>query len=71
MTHQAAVTLGQSLRVLAADPADAAAPVVPDVEFGRQDDLAALRRIDDNRHYDLPAWLHAAFGLNPRGTPAW
>jgi 5-(carboxyamino)imidazole ribonucleotide synthase len=44
MTHQAAVALGQSLRVLAADPADAAALVAPDVVVGRPDDLAELRR---------------------------
>ncbi|MGH3825349.1 MAG: 5-(carboxyamino)imidazole ribonucleotide synthase [Pseudonocardiaceae bacterium] len=44
MTHQAAVALGQSLRVLAAEPADAAALVAPDVVVGRHDDLAALRR---------------------------
>lgn len=44
MTHQAAVALGQSLRVLVAGPADAAALVAPDVVVGRYDDLAALRR---------------------------
>jgi 5-(carboxyamino)imidazole ribonucleotide synthase len=44
MTHQAAVALGQSLRVLAAGAADAAALVAPDVVVGRHDDLATLRR---------------------------
>ena len=44
MTHQAAVALGQSLRVLAAGPGDAAALVTPDVVVGRYDDLAFLRR---------------------------
>ncbi|MDQ3899237.1 MAG: 5-(carboxyamino)imidazole ribonucleotide synthase, partial [Actinomycetota bacterium] len=44
MTHQAAVALGQSLRVLAAGAADAAALVAPDVVVGSHDDLATLRR---------------------------
>jgi 5-(carboxyamino)imidazole ribonucleotide synthase len=44
MTHQAAVALGQSLRVLAAGPADSAALVAPNVVIGRPDDLAMLRR---------------------------
>jgi 5-(carboxyamino)imidazole ribonucleotide synthase len=43
MTHQAAVALGQSLRVLAASPADPAALVTPDVVLGSHTDLAALR----------------------------
>jgi 5-(carboxyamino)imidazole ribonucleotide synthase len=43
MTHQAAIALGQSLRVLAVDPADPAALVCPDVHAGGADDLAALR----------------------------
>jgi 5-(carboxyamino)imidazole ribonucleotide synthase len=44
MTHQAAVALGQSLRVLAAEATDAAALVAPDVVVGSHDDLATLRR---------------------------
>ncbi|HET9254262.1 MAG TPA: 5-(carboxyamino)imidazole ribonucleotide synthase [Pseudonocardiaceae bacterium] len=44
MTHQAAVALGQSLRVLAAQPGDPAALVAPDVVIGRHDDLVVLRR---------------------------
>jgi 5-(carboxyamino)imidazole ribonucleotide synthase len=44
MTHQAAIALGQSLRVLAADPADPAALVSPDTLAGGHTDLAALRR---------------------------
>jgi 5-(carboxyamino)imidazole ribonucleotide synthase len=44
MTHQAAVALGQSLRVLAAGAADAAALVAPDVVVGSHDDFATLRR---------------------------
>jgi len=44
MTHQAAIALGQSLRVLAADPDDPAAQVSPDVVIGSHTDLDALRR---------------------------
>jgi 5-(carboxyamino)imidazole ribonucleotide synthase len=47
MTHQAAVALGQSLRVLAADPADSAALVAADVVPGDHRDLDALRRLAD------------------------
>ncbi len=43
MTHQAAIALGQSLRVLAADAGDPAALVCPDVHLGAATDLAALR----------------------------
>jgi 5-(carboxyamino)imidazole ribonucleotide synthase len=43
MTHQAAVALGQSLRVLATDPADPAALVCADVRYGAAGDVAALR----------------------------
>ncbi|GGL07242.1 5-(carboxyamino)imidazole ribonucleotide synthase [Mangrovihabitans endophyticus] len=43
MTHQAAIALGQSLRVLAASPDDAAALVAADVRIGSHTDLAALR----------------------------
>jgi 5-(carboxyamino)imidazole ribonucleotide synthase len=39
-----AVALGVRLRVLARDPADSAAQVVPDVEIGSERDLDALRR---------------------------
>ena len=45
MTHQAAVALGQSLRVLATDPVESAALVAADVELGDHRDLAALRRL--------------------------
>src|SRR5688500_8947221 len=47
MTHQAAVALGQSLRVLAADPAESAALVAADVRLGDHRDLDALRRVAD------------------------
>lgn len=43
MTHQAAIALGQSLRVLAQTPEDGAALVAADVHYGDHTDLAALR----------------------------
>ncbi|QOC93592.1 5-(carboxyamino)imidazole ribonucleotide synthase [Micromonospora craniellae] len=43
MTHQAAIALGQSLRVLALTPDDGAALVAADVQYGDHTDLAALR----------------------------
>lgn len=43
MTHQAAIALGQCLRVLAADPADPAAQVSADVVLGSHDALDDLR----------------------------
>ena len=45
MTHQAAIALGQSLRVLAADRDDPAAQVSPDVVIGSHTDMDALRRV--------------------------
>jgi 5-(carboxyamino)imidazole ribonucleotide synthase len=45
MTHQAAIAMGQSLRVLAADGTDPAAQVSPDVVIGSHSDLEALRRV--------------------------
>lgn len=47
MTHQAAIALGQSLRVLAVSPDDPAAQVSPDVVLGAHTDLDALRRAAD------------------------
>ncbi|MDT5172583.1 MAG: 5-(carboxyamino)imidazole ribonucleotide synthase, partial [Mycobacterium sp.] len=44
MTHQAAIALGQTLRVLAASPDDPAAQVTPDVVIGAHTDLDALRK---------------------------
>jgi 5-(carboxyamino)imidazole ribonucleotide synthase len=44
MTHQAAIALGQSLRVLALAPDDGAALVAADVQVGHHGDLAALRQ---------------------------
>lgn len=43
MTHQSAIALGQSLRVLALAPDDGAALVAADVQYGDHTDLAALR----------------------------
>lgn len=43
MTHQAAISLGQSLHVLAGHPDDAAAVVAAEVRVGSHTDLAALR----------------------------
>ncbi|MFV2019831.1 5-(carboxyamino)imidazole ribonucleotide synthase [Micromonospora sp. LOL_023] len=43
MTHQAAIALGQSLRVLARTPEDGAALVAAGVQYGEHTDLAALR----------------------------
>jgi phosphoribosylaminoimidazole carboxylase PurK protein len=47
MTHQAAIALGQSLRVLAESEGDPAAQVSPDVVIGSHTDLEALRRAAD------------------------
>ncbi len=47
MTHQAAVALGQRLRVLAASYDDPAALVTPDVVLGTHTELADLRRLAD------------------------
>jgi len=44
MTHQAAIALGQSLRVLATSADDGAALVAADVQLGSHEDLAALRQ---------------------------
>jgi 5-(carboxyamino)imidazole ribonucleotide synthase len=43
MTHQAAISLGQSLRVLAAAPDDGAALIAADVRLGDHTDLDTLR----------------------------
>src|SRR3712207_2109268 len=43
MTHQAAIALGQSLRVLATDPAESAALVAADVRLGDHRSLHDLR----------------------------
>ena len=45
MTHQAAITLGQTLRVLATSADESAAQVTPDVVIGSHTDLEDLRRV--------------------------
>lgn len=45
MTHQSAIALGQTLRVLAAGPQDPAAQVTPDVVIGAHDDPESVRRV--------------------------
>ncbi|MCM6777804.1 5-(carboxyamino)imidazole ribonucleotide synthase [Nocardia sp. CDC159] len=50
MTHQAAVALGQRLRVLAERPDDPAAQVTPEVVLGSHTDLAALRKAAVGSH---------------------
>jgi 5-(carboxyamino)imidazole ribonucleotide synthase len=45
MTHQAAIALGQTLRVLAVTADDPAAQVTPDVVIGSHTDLDDLRRV--------------------------
>jgi 5-(carboxyamino)imidazole ribonucleotide synthase len=50
MTHQAAIELGQRLRVLAERPDDPAAQVSPDVVLGSHSDLGALRRAATGAH---------------------
>jgi 5-(carboxyamino)imidazole ribonucleotide synthase len=47
MTHQAAIALGQSLRVLATDPAESAALVAADVRLGDHRSLADLEHLAD------------------------
>jgi 5-(carboxyamino)imidazole ribonucleotide synthase len=45
MTHQAAIALGQTLRVLADDATESAAQVTPDVVIGSHTSLDDLRRV--------------------------
>ena len=45
MTHQAAIALGQTLRVLANTTDEPAAQVTPDVVLGSHTDLEDLRRV--------------------------
>ena len=50
MTHQAAIALGQRLRVLAGGRDDPAAQVSPDVVLGSHTDLDALRAAASGAH---------------------
>jgi 5-(carboxyamino)imidazole ribonucleotide synthase len=56
MTHQAAISLGQSLRILAASPDDGAALVAPDVVVGDHRSLADLRAFAAG--CDVVTWDH-------------
>jgi len=76
MTHQAAIALGQSLRVLATDPAESAALVAADVRIGDHRDLAALRDLADGAtvvtfdHEHVPTeHLHALERAGHRVAP--
>src|SRR4051795_675917 len=76
MTHQAAIALGQSLRVLAADPAEAAALVAADVQLGDHRGSAARRRRAEGAtvvsfdHEHVPTeHLRALEAAGPRGAP--
>jgi 5-(carboxyamino)imidazole ribonucleotide synthase len=76
MTHQAAIALGQSLRVLAADPGESAGLVVADVQIGDHDDLAALERVVEGAtvltfdHEHVPTeHLHALEAAGHRVAP--
>ncbi len=50
MTHQAAIALGQTLRVLATGPDEPAAQVTPDVVIGLHTELEDLRRAARGAH---------------------
>ncbi|GGK56253.1 N5-carboxyaminoimidazole ribonucleotide synthase [Nocardia camponoti] len=50
MTHQAAIALGSTLRVLAAAPGEPAAQVSPNVVYGSHDDIDALREAARGSH---------------------
>ncbi|WP_246241178.1 5-(carboxyamino)imidazole ribonucleotide synthase [Mycolicibacterium madagascariense] len=78
MTHQAAIALGQTLRVLAAAPDDPAAQVTPDVVIGAHTDADALRRVAQGAaaltfdHEHVPAELLrelVAAGVNVAPPP--
>ena len=78
MTHQAAIALGQTLRVLAVSADDPAAQVSPDVVIGSHTDLEALRAAADGAnaltfdHEHVPTeLLHAlvAEGVNVAPPP--
>ncbi|GAA4837758.1 5-(carboxyamino)imidazole ribonucleotide synthase [Actinomycetospora corticicola] len=70
MTHQAAIALGQTLRVLATSPDEAAAMVTPEVQIGDHRDLGALRRVAEGAealtfdHEHVPGELLAALAAD-------
>ena len=75
MTHQSAIALGMSLRVLAVSPDDPAAQVAPDVVLGPHTDLQALRTAAAGvnaltfDHEHVPGELLDA--LIADGVPVW
>ena len=76
MTHQAAIALGQSLRVLSAGPEESAALVAADVRIGDHGDLGALRDLVDGAtvltfdHEHVPTeHLHALEQAGHRVAP--
>src|SRR5688500_19983370 len=76
MTHQAAIALGQSLRVLATDPVESAALVAADVRLGDHRELADLQRLADGAtvvtfdHEHVPTeHLHALEEAGHRVAP--
>lgn len=79
MTHQAAIALGQTLRVLAVSSDEPAAQVSPDVVLGSHTDLDALRRVAAGAsaltfdHEHVPTELLAALvadGVNVAPPPS-
>jgi len=72
MTHQAAIALGQSLRILAASPDDGAALVAADVVVGDYRSLADLRAFAAGcdvvtfDHEHVPTELLEKLGRNSR-----
>jgi 5-(carboxyamino)imidazole ribonucleotide synthase len=76
MTHQAAIALGQSLRVLATDPQESATLVAADVRLGDHRSLADLQRLADGAtvvtfdHEHVPTeHLHALQEAGHRVAP--
>jgi 5-(carboxyamino)imidazole ribonucleotide synthase len=76
MTHQAAIALGQSLRVLATDPAESAALVAADVVIGDHRALADLHALAEGAtvvtfdHEHVPTeHLHALEAAGHRVAP--
>src|SRR5688500_11594393 len=76
MTHQAAIALGQSLRVLATDPVESAALVAADVRLGDHRELADLQRLAEGAtvltfdHEHVPTeHLHALQDAGHRVAP--
>jgi 5-(carboxyamino)imidazole ribonucleotide synthase len=76
MTHQAAIALGQSLRVLSTGPEESAALVAADVRIGDHRDLAALAAVVEGAtvltfdHEHVPTdHLHALEAAGHRVAP--